>query len=135
MRSTPRNIQHGAIIARPPLGKLYALLTVILLAVVAGLLWIDTVSAYSALLGGLISIAPNSYFARRAFQHRGARAATHIARGFYQGEAGKFVMTATAFAVVFAAVKPLHMAVFWAAYLLATLSHMLAAAYFSGLRR
>ncbi len=135
MGSTPRNIQYGAIIARPPTGKLYALLTGILLAVVAGLLWIDTVAAYSVLLGGLISIAPNSYFARRAFQHRGARAVTQIARGFYQGEAGKFVMTATAFAVVFAAVKPLHMAAFWAAYLLATLGHMLSAAYFSGWRR
>jgi len=128
-------LQTGAAIARPPLGKLYALQTGILLAISAGLLWIDTVTAYSVLLGGLISIAPNSYFARQAFRHRGALAAAHIARGFYQGEAGKFVLTATAFAVVFAAVKPLQMTAFWAAYLLAQLSHAVIAARIGGFRR
>jgi ATP synthase protein I len=126
---------NGAVIARPPLGKLYALQTVLLLAIAAGLLWIDTILAYSVLLGGLISIAPNSYFARRAFRYRGARVAAHVARGFYAGEAGKFVLTATAFAVVFASVRPLHLAGFWSAYLAATLSHAIVAAYIGGFGR
>jgi ATP synthase protein I len=140
MKSTPvlhsgGSSGNGAVIARPPLGKLCALQTAILLAIAAGLLWIDTILAYSVLLGGLISIAPNSYFARRAFRYRGARVAPHIARGFYEGEAGKFVLTATAFAVVFAAVKPLHLAGFWLAYLAATLGHTMVAAYLGGWRR
>jgi ATP synthase protein I len=128
-------VHAGAAIAKPPLVKLYALQTVVLLAISAGLLWIDKVTAYSVLLGGLISIAPNSYFARQAFRFRGAAAAGHIARAFYLGETGKFVLTATAFAVVFATVKPLDVVALWAAYVAATLSHWFVAARIGGLRR
>lgn len=125
----PRYPQAGAAIARPPLWKLYALQTGILLTISVSLLLIEPITAYSVLLGGLISIAPNSYFARQAFRYRGARAASYIARGFYQGEAGKFALTATAFAVVFATVKPLNMAALWGAYLVATLGQAGMAAY------
>jgi ATP synthase protein I len=117
--------QVGATIARPPLGKLYATQAVILLAVAAGLAWLDTTAAYSALLGGLISIGPNSYFARQAFRFRGALAGPLVARAFYLGETGKFVLTAIAFAVVFAVVKPLNALALWAAFLGMTLSHWL----------
>lgn len=135
MGVTPDRPQTGATIARPPLWKLYTLQTGILLVICAGLLWIDTVTAYSALLGGLISIAPNSYFARQVFRFRGAAAARHIARAFYQGETGKFLLTATAFAVVFATVKPLDIIAFWGTYVAAALSHWLVAAYVGGFRR
>jgi ATP synthase protein I len=134
MGDTPDRPQTGATIAKPPLWKLYTLQTGILLACCAALLLIDTVSAYSALLGGLISIAPNSYFARQAFRFRGATAARHIARAFYLGETGKFVLTATAFAVAFATVKPLNVVALWAAYVAAMLSHWLVAAYAGGFR-
>lgn len=135
MRSIPGRPTAGATIAKPPLGKLYALQTAILLALAAGLLWIDRVTAYSVLLGGLISIAPNSYFARQAFRYRGASAARQVARGFYLGETGKFVLTATAFAVVFAAVKPLDVVALWVAYVAATATHWLVAARAGGWRR
>ncbi len=135
MGLTPDRPQTGATIAKPPLWKLYTLQTGILLVICAGLLWIDTVTAYSVLLGGLISIAPNSYFARQVFRYRGAAAARHIARAFYQGETGKFLLTATAFAVVFATVKPLHVVALWAAYVVTALSHWLVAAYIGGFRR
>lgn len=125
----------GATIARPPLARLYALQTGLLLLLSAGLLWLDAVTAYSVLLGGLISIAPNGYFARQVFRYRGARAARHIARGFYLGESGKFLLTATAFAIVFALVRPLDMAALWAAYAAATLGHWLVAARVGGFRR
>jgi ATP synthase protein I len=117
--------QVGATIARPPLGKLYATQTVTLLALAAGLWWLDSTAAYSALLGGLISIGPNSYFARQAFRFRGALAGPLVARAFYRGETGKFVLTATAFAVVFAAVKPLNALALWVAFLGMTLGHWL----------
>lgn len=132
MGLSPRYTQAGATIARPPLWRLYALQTVILLAISVSLLLIDSVTAYSVLLGGLISIAPNGYFARQAFRYRGAQAAGYIARGFYQGEAGKFVLTATAFAVIFAAVKPLNMVALWGAYLAAMMSQAGVAAYIAG---
>jgi len=125
----------GAAITRPPLGKLYALQAAILLVISASLLWIDTITAYSVLLGGLIAIAPNYYFACQAFRFRGALAAGHIARGFYRGEAGKFVLTALAFAAVFATVKPLHVLALWSAYLSATLIHWLVAAKIGGVQK
>ena len=116
---------QGAAIAGPPLGKLYGLLILALLALCAALLTIDLSSAGSALLGGLIAIAPNMFFARQAFRFRGARATRHIAQAFYLGETGKFVSTAVAFAVVFAVVRPLNIWALWAAFVATTIGHWL----------
>lgn len=114
---------QGAVIARPPIGKLYAVLIAALLALCAALLLIDLTAAYSALLGGLIAIAPNMFFARQAFRLRGAQVTRHIAQAFYLGETGKFVLTATAFAVVFAVVKPLNAWALWIAFVGMLVSH------------
>jgi len=62
-------------------------------------------AACSALLGGLICLLPNAYFARRMFRHTGARAARQIVRSFYAAEAGKLAFTAILFGVIFAAVE------------------------------
>ena len=72
-----------------------------------GLLW-GVVAAYSALLGGLVCLVPNCYFAYRAFKFQGARAARHIVRSFYAGEAGKIMITALLFALVFSRVSPIN---------------------------
>ena len=61
----------------------------------------------SALLGGLCYALPNAYFVWKAFKHQGARSARLIANAFYKGEAGKLLLTAAAFTLVFALVKPL----------------------------
>ena len=74
---------------------------------VAGLVFGGKVSGLSALLGGLIAWLPNTYFALRAFRHRGARAAQKIVRSFYAGAFGKMILTMAMFAVVFIKVKPL----------------------------
>ena len=116
---------QGRVIASPPMGRLYAVLILALLALCAALLTINLTTAYSTLLGGLIAIAPNAYFARQAFRYRGARVTRHIAQAFYLGETGKFVLTAAAFAVVFTVVKPLNTWVLWAAFVATTLSHWL----------
>lgn len=113
----------GATIATPPLARLYARQMVVLAAVAASLVLMDTTTAYSVLLGGLISIGPNSYFARQAFRFRGARAGPLVARSFYLGETGKFVLTAAAFAAVFATVEPLNVTALWAAFLCMTAGH------------
>jgi len=84
------------------LGQLGGVLLVAGIASVFGL-----VSGYSALLGGLICLIPNVYFAFRAFKYRGARAARHIVRSFYLGEAVKLGLTAGLFTLVFVGVKPL----------------------------
>lgn len=67
----------------------------------------DFAAAWSALLGGLICLLPNVYFARRMFRHTGARAAQKIVRSFYAAEVGKLVFTAILFGVAFAAIDGL----------------------------
>ncbi len=72
----------------------------ILLATMA--LWCaGTTAALSAILGGLVCIVPNAYFARALFQYQGARAAKQIVTRFYKGEALKIVLAMTLFTLVF----------------------------------
>ncbi len=68
------------------------------------------VAGYSALLGGLIFLLPNAYFAFKAFRFAGARAARQIISSFYQGEAGKLILSAVLFTTVFIWIQPLDVA-------------------------
>ncbi len=77
-----------------------------------------TVIAYSLLLGGLISALPNAYFIYKTFSCTGARQGRQVTRNFYRGEAGKFLLTALLFALVFGLVKPLDVLALFAAFLL-----------------
>lgn len=73
----------------------------------AGFVWgVD--AALGAFLGGIMVWLPNCYFAFRAFRYRGARAARLIVRSFYAGAAGKMLLTAGLFTLVFVNVKPLN---------------------------
>ena len=101
------NTARGAPIAKPPFIRIFTTQCVVLVCVSAGLLLIDLVVAYSALIGGLILVVPNIYFASLAFRYSGARAANDVAKSLYVGEVGKFVLTAMAFACAFVLVKPL----------------------------
>ena len=74
-------------------------------------------AGYSAICGGLVAWLPNVYFARKAFRYSGARAAKDILKSFYAGEAGKFVLTAALFAMVFTGVKPLDAPVLFGAFI------------------
>jgi len=120
---------RGASIAKPALLPIFAVQWAVLIVASVGLFFVDVVMAYSVLLGGLISILPNMYFARWAFRYSGARAASEVARSFYRGEAGKFVLTVVMFAVTFSAVRPLHIEAFFLAYVV-----MLAMNWLLGLR-
>jgi len=80
-----------------------------------GLVWGKS-AALGAVLGGLIVWLPNCYFAFRAFRHRGARAARQIVRSFYAGAAGKMLLTALLFTLVFINVKPLNALALFAGY-------------------
>ena len=72
-----------------------------------GLFWGQD-AAVGAFLGGLTVWFPNCYFAFRAFKHRGARAARLIVRSFYTGAAGKMLLTAVMFTMIFVNVRPLN---------------------------
>ena len=82
------------------------------------LVWLGWIAGYSGFLGGVIAWLPNLYFAQKAFRYGGARAARDILKSFYAGEAGKFILTATLFALVFAGVTPLDARAVFAAFIL-----------------
>jgi ATP synthase protein I len=111
----PNSTPRGAALPRPPLITFFALQLVILLIgslLLRGLLgWQELNSASIALnglIGGSISWIANAYFARMAFRHRGARQMAQVARGFYLGESGKFILASSLFVIAFVTLKPLH---------------------------
>lgn len=111
-------ISQGAELSKPvSLGKIVAMQSLVLLVTASLLLLIDQVTASSALLGGLIAIIPNAYFAKWAFRYSGARAADKVAQSFYRGEAGKFILTSVLFALVFIWVKPINVVVIFVTYI------------------
>lgn len=127
MAQQPGYRQAGASIKGPALGKLYATQIALLSAASLCLLWVDITTAYSVLLGGLTFTVPTGFFARQVFRFRGAQAMRLIALAFYRGEVTKFVLTAMAFALIFTLVKPLNLAAFWLAYVVALLVHQVLA--------
>jgi ATP synthase protein I len=96
-------------ISTPPLGKISLIqIAAMLLLSGASLVVLDKVSAYSVLLGGLISIIPNAYFAAKVFSQTGARAMESVVRNAYLGEFIKLALMGAGFSLVFVLVKPLH---------------------------
>ncbi|WP_150305601.1 F0F1 ATP synthase subunit I [Pseudomonas saliphila] len=108
---------------KTPFHRLPAFPVLVAQAIMAGLvaltLWIfqGQVSACSALLGGMIALVPNAYFAYRVYRYSGARSARAIVSELYSGEAGKLILTAALFVLVLLAVKPLEVPALFAGYL------------------
>ena len=75
-------------------------------------------AALSALAGAGIAVLGQAYFVLRAFSHAGATSAQQIVRGFYRGEAGKFVLTALLFAGVFIGFKQVDVRWLFASFVL-----------------
>lgn len=61
--------------------------------------------ASSALLGGMVCIVPNAYFASKLFKYQGARSAKKIVNSFYKGEALKILISIFLFTAVFLLIK------------------------------
>ncbi|MDI1351647.1 MAG: ATP synthase subunit I, partial [bacterium] len=72
-----------------------------LFLVVLCALGFDKNAALSALLGGLVCIIPNAFFAHKVFKYQGARAAKQIVNSFYAGEALKIFISIFLFTAVF----------------------------------
>ncbi len=107
----------GARLPRPPV-HMITLAQVVSLGVVWAVLHFasNPLVAESLVLGGLIAVLSQAYFAWRVFRYRGAQAASHIARASYAGETGKFLLAVTGFALVFAFVRPLQAWAVFAGY-------------------
>lgn len=95
-------------IALPAVKKVALYQLALLLPASAALLGWDTVVAYSVLLGGLIQLIPQAWFARQAFRYAGARRVQSIVSAMYWGETGKVVLSAVLFTATFLLVSPLN---------------------------
>ena len=91
----------------------------IVMLAVALVLWMvqGLTAGYSGLLGGLVALIPNCYFAYRVYRYSGARSARAIVGEFYSGEAGKLILTAVLFIAVWLVVEPLVVAAVFGGYL------------------
>lgn len=76
------------------------------------------VGGYSAALGGCIAWLPNAWFIYKAFKYQGARSMQAIVQSFWSGLAGKMILTAVLFALVFVVVQPLSVAGLFAGFVL-----------------
>jgi len=105
-------------IPRPSLKTVPLYQLAALLPVCGVLVLLDTAVASSVLVGGLIQIAPQAWFARQAFKYTGARQTDLVVRSMYRGETGKVVLTATLFAIVFTLFKQWNYFALFAAFIL-----------------
>ncbi len=103
-------------IARPPVYRVVIAQLLVLLPLCGLMLIHSQLAAISACAGSLVCILPNAYFASYAFRYMGAQAAKHVARSFYQGETGKFLLTVIGFALVFLWLKPINLPAMFTGY-------------------
>lgn len=117
----PSMQKHRPFHRLPVFPVLAAQMLVLLLAAVVLYVALGKVAGYSGLAGGMIAWLPNLYLARKAFRYSGARSAQLIVRSFYAGEAGKLILTAVLFALLFAGVKPLNVPAVFGVFVLTQL--------------
>ena len=91
-----------------PLGKWLIIEMAVLL--ILSLLWLleSRLAGYSALIGGLIFVIPNAYFAHRAYRYQGARQMHLAVSNIFRAESIKLALTAVFFAAVFNLMEPIH---------------------------
>jgi ATP synthase protein I len=80
------------------------------LVMLISLIWIleSRLAGYSALIGGLIFVIPNAYFARQMYRYEGARSAPMMVSNMFRAEGIKLALTAVFFAAVFILIEPVH---------------------------
>ena len=91
-----------------PLGKWLIIEMAVLL--ILSLLWLleSRLAGYSALIGGLIFVIPNAYFAHRTYRYQGARQMHLAVSNIFRAESIKLALTAVFFAAVFTLMEPVH---------------------------
>lgn len=105
-------------IARPAILRATAYQLAVLLLIVAMFSVVDRTLAVSAIAGGLVQISPQAWFSWQAFKYAGARQVDLVIKSMYRGEAGKVVLTAVLFAILFTVNKQWNYPVFFTTFLL-----------------
>ena len=89
--------------------------------VLAAAIWgfFGYVAGYSALLGSLTCVIPNTFLALRLVASRRDPGAKALVRAAYVGELGKLGLTVLMFSIVFLLVRPLAVAALFAGFIVA----------------
>lgn len=103
-------------ISLPAVKKVALYQLALLLPAAAALLGWNMQIAYSVMLGGLIQIVPQAWFARQAFRFAGARRVQSIVSAMYWGETGKVVLSAVLFTATFLLVSPLNVGALFSSF-------------------
>ena len=85
-------------------------------------------AALSAVIGGVVSLLPNAYFAVRALRRRAGESAVETVRRIYIAEFTKLAWTTVLFAVVFVWITPPAPGWFFAGFIGAHAGYLLALA-------
>ena len=85
----------------------------------------STNAATSALLGSVVYLIPNAYFASKLFKHQGAHSARQIVNSFYKGEALKIIISIFLFTLVFRLLEITPLA-FFISYIMMIMTHWFA---------
>jgi ATP synthase protein I len=95
---------------------------------IAGLLFLlmDSVTAYSALAGGMISTLSSAWFAARLFSDQTSWQPKQLASNVFKGEYGKLILTGALFVLAMVLIRPLNAVSFFITYLLVQFSPMIA---------
>ena len=75
-------------------------------------------AAYSALLGGMVSLVPDYYFVRRVFRRYTDRSPVEVAATWLRAEIVKMTLAVLMFAAVFAFIMAVNVLALLAGYLL-----------------
>jgi len=118
LRNRKRWLNRMTTIKAPPLHRVALYQAICLLLISGALALNDRLLALSVLIGGLIQIIPQAWFARQAYRFSGARQVDLIVRAMYLGESGKIILTAVLFVSTFVLFKQLNFLALMIAFVL-----------------
>lgn len=93
------------------------------------LVWHGRIAAYSALTGGLICVAANTYAAWRAHKPSTRESAAGTLSNLYRAEIGKLVMIGASFIAVFTGWEEVHVGAFVAGSIAAMIAGVVSPAF------
>jgi len=94
------------------------------------LLSVDMTAACSAMLGGVVFIAPNWLFTALVFRQSGGDTAGSILQRFFVGEALKILVTIVLFAACFTLIRPLNIMALFATFIITMVINVIGLANF-----
>ena len=91
----------------------------------AAVAFIDFIAAYSMLIGGLIYLIPNTYFANRHFNKQTQRSAQGTLAELYASQIWKMALMVISFSLAFVLVKPISVFSLFAMLILLQVSNLI----------